>query len=179
MTQIRVLHLALAGLVAVRSEPIRRTNALLTALSLPARSTDALASPTAGGIVLAVTLLGAVDSVGVQRTLVHAHLPHVARWTLAASGDVVTGGIIQAVTVQLTVGTMTARGTLVGADIARPAGGALTGAILWIAASVVLTATILLTLDTVFAIRAAHIASDIGVLIGALIEGRREWGIGK
>lgn len=159
MTQLRVFHITFAALVAVRTVPVRGTGAIFTSFSFPAGGAQTLSRAAASGIVLTVTLLGTVQAVGIQRTLVHAHLAHETGRAFAATGDVMARGIVQAMAMLLAILAMTSGWALVGAHIPRPAGGAFAGSILRIAASIVLTATVLLALGAVLAIGAAHVAS--------------------
>lgn len=159
MTQIRVFHITFTALVAVRAVPVRGADAIFASFSFPAGGAQTFPRAAASGIVHTVTLLRTVQAVGVQRTLVHAHLAHEAGRAFAATGDVMARRIVQAMAMLLAVLAMTAGWALVGAHIPRPAGGAFAGSILWIAASIVLTATVLLALGAVFAIGTAHVAS--------------------
>lgn len=159
MTQIRVFHITFAGLVAVRSVPVRGAGTHFASFSFPAGGAQALSRAAAGGIVRTVALLGTVQAVRVQRTLVHAHFAHETWRAFATTGDMMTRGIVQAMAMLLAVLAMTSGRTLVGAHIPSPAGGAFARSILRIAASIVLTATVLLALGAMFSIGAEHVAS--------------------
>jgi len=168
VAQFGVIHVALAGAVAVQSVLVRLADPFPALGARPAGIADARSiGPIAGGIVLAVAGHAAVESVRVQRTLVEAALSQIARWALALSCDVVAWGSLVALAGLLASGSVAAHRTLVGAHIARPAGIAHAGPALRLALSVVLAGTVLLALGAMFPVRTAHVASSwSGGLVG-------------
>lgn len=162
VTLIRVLHIALAGTIAVRPELVRRANALLAPIAAPARVADAgPGGSVAGGVVGAVALLGAVQSVGIQLALVEAALALVARRALALTGYVVAWRSLVALAGLLASWSVGAYRTLVGTHVARPAGIAHAGPGLRLTLSVILAGAVLLALSPVLPVRAVHVASSL------------------
>lgn len=170
VTQIRVLHVALAGAVTVQPVLVRLADPFGALGTRPAGIADARSvRPIAHGIVRAVAGHAAVESVRVQLTLVEAAFSAISGRTLALAGDVVAGRSLVALAALLASRAVAAHRTLVCTHVARPAWIAHAGPGLWLTLSVVLAGTVLLALGAMLSIRTAHITSSwSGVLVWVL-----------